>query len=92
MVMAMDLRKGRVLRPLPRWSVAGYAVSYTVWVAAGIALFVRVARGHTPGLLVIVALAASSILGVAIGFLDVRAGRVELPPGFVEMLGRLRRR
>jgi anti-sigma-K factor RskA len=91
MVVAMDLGKGRVLRPLPRWSVAGYAVSYAVWVVAGIALFVRVARGHTPGLLVIVALTASSILGVAIGFADLRAGRVELPPGFVDVLRRLPR-
>jgi anti-sigma-K factor RskA len=88
----MDLRRDRVLRPLPRWSVAGYAVSYAVWVVAGIAGFVQVAQGHAPGLLVIVALAASSILGVAIGFADVRAGRVELPSGFVELLRRLRRR
>jgi hypothetical protein len=92
MVVAMDLRKGRVLRPLPRWSAVGYAVSYAVWVAAGIAGFVRVAQGHTPGLLIIVVLAASSILGVAIMFLDIRAGRVEPPPGLVEVLRRLRRR
>jgi hypothetical protein len=92
MVVAMDLRRGRVLRPLPRWSVAGYAVSYAAWVAAGIAGFVRVAQGHTPGLLVIVALAASSILGMAIWFLDIRAGRVELPPGLVEVLRRFRHR
>jgi hypothetical protein len=92
MAVAMDLRKGRVLRPLPRWSVAGHAVGYAAWVIAGTAGFVRVAQGHTPGLLIIVALAASSILGVAIMFLDVRAGRVELPPGFVEVLRRLRRR
>jgi hypothetical protein len=88
----MDLRKGRILRPLPPWSVAGYTVSYAVYFAAGIAAFIRLTQGHRPGLLIAVALAASSILGVAIMFLDVRAGRVELPPGFVEVLRRLRRR
>jgi hypothetical protein len=92
MVVAMDLRKGRILRPLPRWSLAGYAVSYAVFGVAMIAGFVRVAQGLTPGLLITVALAASSILGVAIMFLDIRAGRVEPPPGFMEVLRRLRRR
>jgi hypothetical protein len=61
-----------------------------VFVAAVIAGFIRVAQGHRPGLLVIVLLVAASILGVAVGFSDIRAGRVELPPGLVEVLRQLR--
>jgi hypothetical protein len=87
----MDMRRGRVRGRLPRRSVAGYTVSYAVFVAAMIAGFIQVAQGHRPGLLVVVPLVAASILGVAIGFSDMRAGRVELPPGLVEVLGRLRR-
>jgi hypothetical protein len=87
----MDMRRGRVRGRLPRRSVAGYTVSYAVFVAAMIAGFIRVAQVHKPGLLVIVPLVAASILGVAVGFSDMRAGRVELPPGLVEVLRRLRR-
>jgi hypothetical protein len=71
--------------------VAGYTVSYAVFVAVMIAGFIRVTQGHRLGLLVIVPLVAASVLGVAIGFSDLRAGRVELPPGLVEGLRRLRR-
>ena len=87
----MDLRKGRVHGRLPPRSVAGYAISYAVVAAAMIAGFIRVAQGHRPGIMVVVPLVAASILGVAIGFLDMRAGRVAPPPGFVEVLRRLRR-
>jgi hypothetical protein len=88
----MDLRKGRLLRPLPRWTVAGYAVGFAVWMGAVTAGVIRVAQGHGPGLMITVAVAASSTLGVVIMFLDARAGRVEPPPGFVEVLRRLSRR
>jgi hypothetical protein len=87
----MDLRKGRVRGRLRPRSVAGYAISYAVFAAAMIAGFIRVAQGHRPGLMVVVPLVAASILGVAIGFMDMRAGRVAPPPGFVEVLRRLRR-
>jgi hypothetical protein len=87
----MDVRRGRVRGRLPRRSAAGYAASYGMFVAAMIAGFIRVAQGFRPGLLVVVPLVAASILGVAIGFSDMRAGRVELPPGLVEALRRLRR-
>jgi hypothetical protein len=66
-------------------------VGYALFVAAMVAGFIRVARGHRPGLIVVVPLVGACILVVAIGFSDIRAGRVEPPPGFVEVLGRLRR-
>jgi hypothetical protein len=74
---------------LPRRRVIGYAVGYVVFVAAMVGGFIRLAQGHRPGLIVVVALVAASILVVAIGFSDIRAGRVEPPPGFVEVLRRL---
>jgi hypothetical protein len=87
----MNQRRGRVHGRLPRRSVVRYAVGYLVFVAAMVAGFIRVAQGHRPGLIVVVPLIAASILVVAIGFSDLRAGRVEPPPGFVEVLRRLRR-
>jgi hypothetical protein len=71
--------------------VVGYAVGYMVFFAAMVAGFIRAAQGHRPGLIVAVPLVAASILVVAIGFSDLRAGRVEPPPGFVEVLRRHRR-
>jgi hypothetical protein len=70
--------------------VVGYAVGYVVFFAAMVAGFIRVAQGHRPGLIVAVPLVAASILVVAIGVANLRAGRVEPPPGFVEVLRRLR--
>ena len=87
----MNLRRGRVHGRLPRRSVVGYVVGYVVFIAAMVAGFIRVAQGHRPGLMVVVPLVAASILVVAIGFSDIRAGRVEPPPGFGEVLRRLRR-
>jgi hypothetical protein len=87
----MDLRRGQVHGGLPRRSGVGYVVGYVVFIAAMGAGFIRVAQGHRPGLIVVVPLVAASILVVAIGFSDIRAGRVEPPRGFVEALRRLRR-
>ena len=88
----MDLRMGRAVGRLPPRSVVGYAASWAVYIAAAIVGFARVAQGHEAGLLVILAVVGSSIMGVVIGLLDIRAGRVEPPPGFVEVLRRHRRR
>jgi hypothetical protein len=81
-------------RSTPASLAAAQAARQPGWetsVTAAVAAFVRVAQGHEPGLIVLVLPVAASLLGVAIGFLDVHAGRVELPPGFVAVLRRLRR-
>lgn len=77
--------------PLPRRGVVSYSVGYVVYFIAGIGGFIRVVQGHGPGPVVIVSLVASSLLVVAVWWFDIRAGRIESPPGFMEGLRRLRR-
>jgi hypothetical protein len=86
----MRMEKGRLPRgPLPRRSIMGYTAGYLMFFVAGLIGFIRLARGHAPGPLVILSVLLSSLLVGAVGWLDYRAGRIEPPPGFMEGLRRL---
>lgn len=86
----MPMEMGRLPRgPLPRRGVLGYVVGYALFLVAGISGFIRLAQGRGPAPLVVLGVLLSSLLVGVVGWSDLRAGRIQPPPGFAEGLRRL---